>query len=81
MDASVFLRYDPKDPSRLVGVVGVAVDDLIWAGEARCVRDMTEFNQEFGLKPWESDKFRFCGLDVVQDKEFSVTYDQATYIS
>ena len=44
---------------------------------------MEQFRVEFCLDTWDSafDGFRFCGVDVSQDREsFSVSYHQDAYI-
>jgi len=77
-DSSVFYK---TNSTGLSGVAGIAVDDILWAGDQKASEDMNRFRSKFEIPAWDNHQFRFCGVDIKQDPHsFEIEYYQSTYI-
>eukprot|EP00435_Cladocopium_sp_Y103_P029207 s2890_g7.t1 len=68
-----------KIPSQLEGIIMVATDDLVSGGNVRHQRLMEQLKSRYKFGKWEYDKGRFCGKDLVQQKDFSIFVSQEYY--
>ena len=78
LDACCYMLHSPTD-STLEGIIMVATDDLISGGNARHQALMDEMKQKYKFGKWEYDAGRFCGKDLKQNKNFSITVSQQYY--
>ena len=70
----------PRPSGRIVGILGVHVDDGICGGGPKFqkVLDMLERKYPFGSK--KSNAFTFTGIEVTQHHDKSITLSQSQYI-
>ena len=67
------------DNSTLEGIIMVATDDLISGGNQRHQNLMNEMKQKYKFGKWEHDAGRFCGKDLRQNKDYSISISQQYY--
>ena len=65
---------------RLIGVVCIHVDDLVYAGTPEFDSIVMEpLMKTFNISKVESREFKFCGMDIKQHSNFSITVNQVDY--
>eukprot|EP00435_Cladocopium_sp_Y103_P070350 s367_g35.t1 len=78
LDACCYMLHS-EDHTTLEGIIMVATDDLISGGNSRHQALMNEMKQKYKFGKWEHDVGRFCGKDLKQHKDFSITVSQQYY--
>ena len=76
-DAACMMMH--KD-GKLIGVVCIHVDDLVYAGTPEFDSIVMEpLMKTFNISKVESREFKFCGMDIKQHSDFSITINQVDY--
>ena len=75
LDACCY-RLHPEDQQTLEGIIMVATDDFISGGNQRHQALMEEMKQKYKFGKWDYDSGRFCGKDLKQHKDFSISVFQ-----
>ena len=78
LDACCYMLHS-EDNSTLEGIIMVATDDLISGGNLRHQNLMEEMKQKNKFGKWEYDVGRFCGKDLQQHKDYSISISQRYY--
>ena len=76
----MFLLRNPKDPSKLEGILGTHVDDGIGGGTEMFEKALEQIQKKLPFGQREYKKFRFTGLDIEQHPDNSIQISQAEYI-
>ena len=51
-------------------MLGTHVDDLLWTANEEGEKVVQAILDKFNVRKVEEDDFRFCGKEVIQDKDF-----------
>ena len=66
-DECYYQKYDKE--GKLIGMLLTRIDDFIYNGNEEFVKQVEElFKKELAVSKVEKNQFRFCGLDVKQEK-------------
>ena len=71
-----------NDEGTIVGIVGIFVDDLLFAGNEESetwVRFLQELHDQNEWSPWEIDSFTHCGIKVTRNNDDSIYIDHASF--
>ena len=89
MDECLFFMYDTEtvisapiqqNGHRLVGVIGWHVDDSVSGGHGKKYeKAVADLRKTFPFKRWKSQKGRFCGSELNQNSDFSITASQKEF--
>ena len=71
-------RYFNRD-GKLAGLAGVTVDDICYGGDPEFHEIMAKVNERFPFGKLRIGNGRFCGRDLNQEPDKSITVDQAFY--
>eukprot|EP00435_Cladocopium_sp_Y103_P073668 s52_g44.t1 len=78
LDACCYMLHSPET-QELEGIIMVATDDLISGGNSRHQALMDAMKQKYKFGKWEHDVGRFCGKDLRQNKDYSISVSQQYY--
>ena len=53
-------------------MIGTHVDDILWAADDESQKIIDSVLAEFDIREVKSGDFRYCGLEVVQDQDYTV---------
>ena len=81
LDACLFMLRNKRNPHKLEGILGTHVDDGIGGGTEEFEKALTMVQQHLPFGQKEYKKFRFTGLDIEQNTDYSIRVSQADYIS
>ena len=76
LDACLYML---QENGVLHGVIMLATDDLISGGDEQHWKRMEQLKQQYKFGKWEYNKGRFCGKDIVRNKDSSVSISQEYY--
>ena len=54
-------------------MLGTHVDDILWAADDESQRIIDRILAEFDIREIKEGNFRYCGLDIVQDENSTVS--------
>ncbi|CAE7207895.1 GIP [Symbiodinium sp. CCMP2592] len=75
-------RIFADDGQTLVGIIGIFVDDLLFAGNEEApeyTRLLQELHSHYEWSPWEADSFVHCGIRITQDGDCSIRLDHSDF--
>eukprot|EP00439_Symbiodinium_sp_Y106_P014973 s9774_g2.t1 len=75
-------RVYAADSTTVVGIIGIFVDDLLFAGDEGApeyTRLLQELHSHYEWSPWEADSFVHCGIRITQDEDCSLRLDHSEY--
>ena len=72
-------RNAEGQPTRLIGIMAVHVDDLITAGNAQYETVLTSLRAKLSFGKWEQRTFEYTGRLISQDSDFSIRISQPHY--
>ncbi len=82
LDPCFYTLFQHKEGQKcLEGIIMVATDDLIDAGGPIHQQQMMKLKTRYKFGKWEYDKGRFCGKDLEQLQDQSITVSQEYYSS
>lgn len=70
---------DPEHPQQLSGIVMLATDDLVTGGNSSHQEKMEILRSRYRFGKWDHGNGRFCGKDIKQSKDHSITVSQEYY--
>ena len=80
LDPCLYLLDDKSQPGdSLAGLIMLATDDLIDAGNHLHHKKMQQLHEQYRFGKWEYDKGRFCGKDIGQSSDHSIKVSQEYY--
>ena len=82
LDPCLYLLHTECSDSgtmQLDGVIMLATDDLINGGNEKHQSLMHALHSKYKFGKWEYDSGRFCGKDITQNKDFSISISQQYY--
>jgi hypothetical protein len=65
---------------RLAGVLGVSVDDVLGGGTSYFQQKCEILKKRFPFGKWKMRRGRYCGKDMVQHDDFSITVEQEYFV-
>ena len=80
LDNCIFLLRNKFDPSKLDGILGTHVDDGIGGGNSRFEAALERIQKHLPFGNREYGKFKFTGLTIEQQADFSIRINQKDYI-
>ena len=80
LDNCIFLLRSKFDPSKLDGILGTHVDDGIGGGNSRFEAALERIQKHLPFGNREYGKFKFTGLTMDQQADFSIRINQKDYI-
>ena len=80
LDNCIFLLRSKFDPSKLDGILGTHVDDGIGGGNSRFEAALERIQKHLPFGNREYGKFKFTGLTIDQQADFSIRINQKDYI-
>eukprot|EP00959_Pyramimonas_sp_CCMP1952_P081379 1700403-Pyramimonas_sp.AAC.1 len=60
-----------NDKNEITCALGAYVDDILWTADGERQKNIHSVLAEFDIREIRSDTFCCCGLEVVQDKDFT----------
>eukprot|EP00435_Cladocopium_sp_Y103_P026888 s2772_g6.t1 len=81
-DPCIWIKRDAKT-GRTIGYVASHVDDFLVAGEwdnPEWIKTVEIFKQSFVWSPWEEQSYTHCGVGLVQNADFSFTFNHNDYV-
>ena len=78
LDPCLYCLFDAS--KQLSGVVGVAVDDMVYGGNAYFHEKFDRIRSRFPFGKNREKSGRFCGRDLHQHDDGSITLDQKYYV-
>lgn len=84
LDPCCYMLHSPANvgdnvKTQLEGIIMVATDDLVSGGNQRHQSLMNQLKSQYKFGKWEYDRGRFCGKDLMQQKDFSIFVTQEYY--
>lgn len=80
VDPCLYMLDDPSQPGdTLAGIIMLATDDLVDAGNQKHQDNMQQLYAQYRFGKWEYDQGRFCGKDLQQLTDHSITVSQEYY--
>ena len=61
-----------NDKNEITCMIGTHVDDILWAADDESQKIIDSVLAEFDIREVKSGDFRYCGLEVVQDQDYTV---------
>ena len=77
LDGSIFVWYD----KRLIGIMFVFVDDVIWAGTSTFTPIIDQLKAVFKIGTENSQSFTYVGSTLFQDENSNIFINQDEYVS
>ena len=80
LDACLFVLRNKQDPTKLEGILGTHVDDGIGGGTTTFDKALERIQKHLPFGQREYKKFRFTGLDMEQNPDYSIRVSQSEYL-
>ncbi|CAE7325309.1 RE1 [Symbiodinium microadriaticum] len=71
-----------SEAKEIVGIVGIFVDDLLFAGDeesSEWITFLQELHSHYEWSPWETDSFTHCGIKITQDNDEAIHLDHSSF--
>ena len=78
IDPGIFCWYHND---KLIGIMICFVDDILWGGITKFSDTVTKLKEIFCIGTENSSSFRYIGMELLQNDDFSITLSQDNYIS
>ena len=78
VDFALWYLWDSSG-TRLEGVVGSHVDDLLFAGGPRASKLLDQLGEELGFGSLEEGSFNYCGKHIAQQEDGSIVVSMVEY--
>ena len=82
-DPCVFILRGPKNTpqeGKLLGIVGIHVDDGIYGGTPEFQQVMDKLEQKYAFGSKRSSAFTFTGIELTQKHDHSIVLSQSAYV-
>lgn len=78
IDLALWYLWD-ETGTKLEGVVGSHVDDLLFAGNARASKLLDKLGEELGFGSLEENAFNYCGKHIAQQQDGTIVVSMVEY--
>ena len=71
-----------NEANEIVGIIGIFVDDLLFAGDEESgewITFLQELHSHYEWSPWETDSFTHCGIKITQDNDEAIHLDHSGF--
>jgi len=76
LDQGIFYFYKAN---KLIGVILLFVDDLLWSGEQSFYETIRKIKTIFQIGTEHKEAFKYIGINMKQNEDKSITIDQISY--